>query len=294
MTELCIYLKDEIIKLEVTGRVFKIAKIKDEWLEDVQNIELLLQKILDCKDKADIFTFWQRLPWTIPKYNYYMEWDNVAAIPVKGYKFWRENQIDRKTRNMVRKAEKKGVEVKLVNFDDALVKGIMRIFNETPIRQGRPFWHYGKDFETIKRSFSEDIEKHDFIGAYYNRELIGFIRLTYAGRYAMLTQIISMVSHRDKAPTNALIAKSVEICEKKKISYLVYARMSRGTLGQFKRNNGFVKINLPRYYIPLTCKGKIILKLHLHNGIIGLLPEKLIDFFKLTEEWVFTRIYTKW
>ena len=28
------------------------------------------------------------------------------------------------------------------------------IFNEAAIRQGRPFWHYGKDFETVKRQFS--------------------------------------------------------------------------------------------------------------------------------------------
>jgi len=27
------------------------------------------------------------------------------------------------------------------------------IFNESPTRQGRKFWHYGKDFATVKKQF---------------------------------------------------------------------------------------------------------------------------------------------
>ena len=100
--------------------------------------------------------------------------------------------------------------------------------------------------------------------------------LGHAGKYAELGQIISKIEHRDKSPNNALIAKAVEICDQKQISYLTYGFWKRGSWGEFPRRNGFEKIDLPRYYIPLTVKGKLILKLRLHHGIKGILPEKLL------------------
>lgn len=261
----------------VTGKLIKFARIKEEEYEDVDDPALLIKEINHAEAKADIFTFWQRLPETKPKYGYYMEWSDVAAIPIKSFDHWWEKQIDAKTRNMIRKAKKQGVEIKVVHFTDDFIGGMISIFNETPIRQGKPFWHYGKDFETVKQEFSRNLHREDIIGAYYEGDLIGFIMLAYAGRFAMTTQIISKLEHRDKAPTNALIAKAVEICEEKEIPYLVYSKWSEGSLGDFKRHNGFEKIGLPRYYVPLTLKGKIILKLRLHRGIRGVLPQKVKD-----------------
>lgn len=265
-------------EIVTTGKLIKIARIKEEWYEDVEYPESIIKALKATKLKPDIFTFWQRLPEIKPKYNYYMEWDNVAAIPLKSFDHWWKKQINAKTRNVIRKAEKKGVDVKVVNFDDKFVEGMTDIFNETPIRQGKPFWHYGKDFDTIKREFSRYLYREDLIGAYYNGNLIGFIMLAYAGEYAITGQIISKIKHRDKSPNNALIAKAVEICENKNIPYLVYAKWPTGTLVDFKRHNGFKKIDLPRYFIPLTIKGKIVLKLKLHHGIKGILPEELTNW----------------
>ena len=76
-----------------------------------------------------------------------------------------------------------GVEVRECAYDDDFVRGMTSIFNETPIRQGRRFWHYGKDFETVKRQFSRNLFREDLIGAYYQGELIGFAML---GRSAHL------------------------------------------------------------------------------------------------------------
>src|SRR5208283_4458212 len=263
-------------EITITGRLIKVARIKDEWYEDIEDPISLLQKIRESQLKADIFTFWQRLPDTEPKYNYYFEWDYIAATHIKSFEHWYKAQIRGSARNMIKKAQKAGVEVKVANFDDEFLRGIKDIFNETPIRQGKPFWHYGKDFETVKREFSMNIYREDIIGAYYNDELIGFIMLAHAGRYAMLTQIISKIKHRDKAPTNVLVAKAIEVCEKKNIPYLVYASWPRGSLADFKRYNGFVKTGLPRYYVPLTLKGTIALKLRLHNGLGSKLPERLL------------------
>ena len=74
---------------------------------------------------------------------------------------------------------------------------------------------------------------------------------------------------------NALIAKAVEICELKGMSYLTYGEYegSSSSLGEFKRHNGFQQVLLPRYYIPLTLKGKIVLKLKLHHRFARMLPK---------------------
>lgn len=269
------------IPIIITGKTIKIARRKEEWLEDIEDPTSILKQLKKSRAKADIFTFWQRLPETKPKFAYYMEWDNVAALHITNYEQWWEKQLNAKTRNMIRRAEKKGIEVKVVEFDDQLIKGITGIFDETPIRQGKPFWHYRKDFQTVKREMSDRLDIADFIGAYYDNELVGFIKLLHAGRYLDMVEILSKIGHRDKAPTNALLAKAVEICDKKKLEYIVYAHWPRGSLGDFKRHNGFEKIDLPRYYVPLTIKGTAFLKLHLHHGIVGILPEnwkvRLID-----------------
>lgn len=264
----------------ITGRLFKTARIDEEWFEDVENPQVLIDELKCSKPGADVFTFWQRLPERRPKYDYYREWDNVAALPIKSYEAWWQEQIKARTRNLIRKSEKKGVVVKETEFNDEFIRGITEIFNETPIRQGKPFWHYGKNFEVVKREFSKNLFREDLIGAYYNNELIGFIFLADAGKYAVPSQIISKIEHRDKSPNNALLAKAVEICAKKKISFLVYFNWDGGTLTEFKRRNGFEKIVLPRYYIPLTYKGRIALKLHLHHGAAGLLPERLLRCLK--------------
>jgi hypothetical protein len=270
----------------VTGKLIKTARIKYEWDDDIQCPESLIENLKKSRINADIFTFWQRLPDTQPKFNYYMEWDNVAALRISSYDHWWNKQIDSKTRNVIRKAEKKGVVIKIVDFDDEFVKGIQDIYNETPIRQGKLFWHYGKTFDTVKKANAENLERSDFIGAYYNNEMIGFIKLVYSGRIGRLEQILSKISHRDKSPTNALIAKAVEICNNKNVPYLVYAKWPQGTLADFKRNNAFEKIDLPKYYVPLTIKGTMALKFHLHHGISGLLPEKLtLYLINLRSNW---------
>jgi len=53
--------------------------------------------------------------------------------------------------------------------------------------------------------------------------------------------------------------------------------MGSDSLGRFKRSNGFVKRLVPRYYVPLTLKGKIVLLLHLHHGVKGLIPNVIKD-----------------
>lgn len=271
--------------LTVTGGLTKIGAIHDEgWLESgsLGDPEVLIRNIREAKAKIDIFCFSQKLPETTPKYNYYMEWDNVAAVPITTFNEWWVG-LPQATRKNVRRSAKRGVDVKVAEFDDEFVKGIVKIYNETPIRQGRHFWHYGKDFDTVKRINSTYLGNCDFIGAYQNRELIGFIKLVYIGKEAKIMQIISMVKHQDKRPANALIAKAVEVCEKRQMKYFIYGKYIYGErtnspIIEFKNRNGFEMAKIPKYYVPLNNKGKIILKLRLHHGIMGLIPGKIKNF----------------
>jgi len=271
------------------GRFIKTAMLKDQWYESVENPELLIKTLRENRIKADLFTFWQKLPDTEPKYSYYFEYEPLAAIPIESYDHWFEKQISYGERKAIRKSKRKGVIVKVTEFNDALINGIKDIFNETPIRQGRPYTHYGEDFEYIKQELSKDVDKSEFIGAFYENELIGFIQLGYTGASAIPFGMVAKIAHRDKEPQTALIAKSVEVCEGKKIPYILYGAWLRGGIGDYKQRIGCIKINVPRYYIPLSIKGKIALKLKLHKGFARLLPEKTIDYIKNLR----TKLYTK-
>ncbi|PYU09098.1 MAG: hypothetical protein DMG37_24405 [Acidobacteria bacterium] len=182
-------------------------------------------------------------------------------------------------RSAVKKAARLGIVTKQVNCDDSLVKGIMAIYNESPFRQGKPFWHYNKDFETIKEISSTYLDRSTFIGAYYKDELVGFIKMVKVGSVAYTFHVISMIKHFDKKPTNALIAKAVEICAANGMSHLVYGnfiyRDAKSSLTEFKRRNGFQEALVPRYYVPLTAKGKAVLAMNLHHGIGHVLPQSI-------------------
>ena len=267
-------------RIIIEGKILRIARPEQEWFEDVEDPEMLINALRRTKRGPDILTFWQRFPDVEPKYSYQMETDSIAALPIKSYPFWWEKQIDAAARNKVRKAQKKGVVVRLTDFDDGFVEGITSIFNETPIRQGRRFLHYGKDYETVKQQFSRFLFREEILGAYVGEELVGFIMLANAGRYAVLGQIISKIGRRDVAPTNALLAKAVERCAEKGTQHLVYAYWLNDGLGDFKRSNGFQRFDLPRYFVPLSRKGKVALKLGLHRGWEAAVPDYVKDPLK--------------
>jgi len=274
--------------LIVKGRFPRVASVHDEaWLEtEIEDPRACLKQLkVGGPDhlRADIFTFTQRVPATWPKYEYPVEWDNVAAVPVATFDHWWTKQIDAKTRNMVRKAEKKGVEVREVPFDDTLVKGIAGLYNECPMRQGKPFWHYGKDLPTVRRENETFLNRSILIGAFLNGSMIGFAKLVRDGQgiQAGLMQIVSMIQHRDKAPTNALIAQAVRSCADRGIRYLLYAnfgygKKQRDSLSDFKERNGFQRIELPRYYIPLTLLCWTALRLGLHHPLAERIPEPVL------------------
>ncbi len=263
----------------VGGQWIKIASIKDEDLVEGAAIgipETFVSALRRTELNADVFTFAQKLPETTPRYGYQLEWDNLAVVPIASYEEWWTKGVESSVRRAVRKASKLGVVARAVEFDDAFVRGIIDIYNETPIRQGRPFWHYGKDFETVRRENSTYLERSVYVGAYCDDELIGFLRMICVDRSASIVQVLSKVKELGKRPTNALIAKAVEICEQRGMSHLIYCSYvyndAENSLTEFKRRNGFVQMLVPRYYVPLSLKGRIGLKLGLHRRWVEHVP----------------------
>ncbi len=177
--------------------------------------------------------------------------------------------------NMIRKAEKSGIETHVADPDEGLAVGIWRVYNETPIRQERGFPHYGVSLADVRKSVFLAVNS-TFIGAYLQQELAGFIQLVHGDNITIISQILSLQKHWDKAISNALVANAVEFCAGKGVKWLMYGRMgNHPTLDNFKLNNGCVKHELFRYYIPLTRKGKLAAKLGLQRDFKDILPESV-------------------
>ncbi len=178
--------------IALSGSWLKTAQVRDEdWLESeaVTDPEACLERIRRAGLAADLFTFVQRLPRTEPHYRYHLEWDNVAAIPTADYKAWWEG-LPQVVRKNVRRAERRGISVREVEFNDALVKEIVEINNETPVRQGRPFWHYGKSLAVVKRDYATLLDRSIFLGAYHEDKLVGFIKMISMGEITGILQIL--------------------------------------------------------------------------------------------------------
>jgi hypothetical protein len=270
-------------EIQVDGELLRIARMEVDAYESVDDPAAMLQALRDSSIRIDLFTFMQKLPDTSPKYDYPMEWDNVAALRISTFEQWRTKQINKTGRYALRIAERHGIVVREVPFDEALVRGISVVYNECPIRQGKPFPHYRKDLETVRRESGRFLERSFFLGAFLDEQLVGFAKLLCAQdrKQAGLLQILSMIQHWDKAPVRALIAHAVRSCAERKIGYLLYGNFAYGKkqrdgLSEFKQHNGFRRIDLPRYYIPLTPMGRTALRLGMHRRLANRLPEPLL------------------
>lgn len=268
----------------IMQRFIKIAEIFDEyWLERscLPDPLRVIDEIKKYSRIADLFTFTQRIPDTKPHYSFPFQWENKAVIKLTTYDDWFHNKISPSTRRNIRISEKRGVVVRVAQFDDLYVKGIMGIYNESPIRQGKHFWHYSKDREYVRAENSTYVERSTFLAAYYLDEMIGYCKIVWDERTASIMQIMSQRKFYDKRPNNALMAEAVKQCCNRRKQYLLYESFVYGnkvnsSLTEYKSRNGFVKMDIPRYFVPLTLKGKIALNFGLHRKLIERIPQWIV------------------
>jgi hypothetical protein len=257
-----------------------VAHLDADDFKFLEDPEPLIVQLRRAKMRIDLFTFLQKLPDTTPKYTYPFERDNLAVVSVSTFEHWWSKQIGFKARNKAKQAEKKGVVVREVPYDEALASGICDIYNESPVRQGRLFPHYGKSLETVRKMSETYLSSSVFIGAFDGERLIGFIKLTIddTRTQAGIMHIISLLQYREKAPTNALIVQAVRSCADRGIPNLVYSKFAygkkvRSSLSDFKERNGFQRVDIPRYYVPLTRWGSLAFAMGLHRQLVDRVPE---------------------
>jgi hypothetical protein len=268
--------------IKVSGRLIRIARLDGDKFEFPDDPEAILAGLRKCGSRIDLFTFLQRLPDTSLRYPYPVEWDNLAVLHVSTFENWWNKQIRSYPRNRARQAEKKGAVLREVPFGEVLLQGICEIYNECPVRQGKRFPHYGMDLERARKYAGTFPDRSIFIGAFLGDKMIGFGKLVTdeTRTQACLIHILSMVQHKDKAPANALIAQAVRSCADRGIPYLVYEHFTYGkkkddSLSHFKEVNGFQRMDIPRYYVPLTVAGRAAYHLGLHRRLVDHLPESV-------------------
>lgn len=281
-------------EIRIQGLLCRVARLDADGYKYLDDPASTLDALAKSGERIDIFSFIQRpSEGRQSKYEYPMEWDNFAVLPISTFDEWWNKQLGFKARNKAKQAQKKGVTIREVPFDDELVQGIWEIYNETPIRQGRAFHHYGKDKDTIRKISATYLDSSVFIGAYFEGRLIGFIKLTMDddGVHAGIMHIVSKIQQRDKAPSNALVAQAVRSCSDRGVSNLIYSNFGYGTkvrssLSDFKERNGFQRVDLPRYYVPLTATGRVAFQLGLHRRFWEMVPESFAGRFRdLRKAW---------
>ncbi len=180
------------------GQWLRVIRVtSEEYLEGkiFENPSLVIDGVKGSALRGDILTFAQNNieDSNSVHYPYPFEWDNAAVLPITSHEDWLKNRVKYDVRKAIRKAKRLGVEIRTVEFNDAFVEGIHGIYNETPIRQGKPFSHYGKNFESLKREHSTFLDRSVIIGAYHEGELIGFVKMVYVDRVAKTMQVTSKV-----------------------------------------------------------------------------------------------------
>ncbi len=265
------------IEVAVRGQLLRTASLLNEGYDFINDPASFFTALAKTDSRIDLLTFVQPIAQPKPIYTFDCELDQLAVLPIHTYEDWWKKQINDKTRNMVRRASKKGVAIREFHLDEQAARSIKTIYDESPIRQGKPFKHYGKDLETIYKEHITFVDRSRFIGAFVGEQLIGFVKLVRQPGWASMMQIISLISHRDKSPTNALIARSVEICAETKTPLLQYGMWSRRGIGEFKEHHGFRSYAVPRYYVPLSRTGRIALTLGMNKSIRSRIPERYVD-----------------
>ena len=275
-----------------SGRTVRIARIHDEeWLAtELEDPEACMKELRRSGLSADLFTFTQKPPDTTPRYGYPVVLESIAAARTADFQGWWQS-LPQETRKNVRRSQKRGVVVTVNPFEDELVKGIAAVNNESRMRQGRANKHYGKSLDEVRKDHESFVDRSDFVCAYLERELIGYLKLVYRGGVASILNIVSKTSHHDKRPSNALLAKAMELCNAKGLSHLIYGKYYYGKkrnsqLLDFKVRHGFCEILMPRFYVPLTKWGEVCLRLKLYRTFFEIVPPEIIEMgLRVRAQW---------
>jgi hypothetical protein len=107
-------------------------------------------------------------------------------------------------------------------------------------------------------------------------------------------QIVSKTEYAERRPTNALLSKAIEVCASEGIHALtygqyVYGNKDESSLIDFKRNNGFIRVDVPRYYVPLTIVGRLALATGTHRSWMDVVPDVILSYARAIRSRLYSR-----
>lgn len=274
------------------GRWLRHAEPQDEvWLEGqaAYSSDAFLRALQASPLAPDLLSFHLGGDQPAPHWPHRLQPDNLACIDVRDQQAWWEG-LPQQTRKNVRRAERRGLRVHEAPYDESFARGIQRIYDETPVRQGRPFWHHGKDLVTVMRENASYADRAWFLGAWVGDEMVGFLKAVRVGRCARIMQILALVREQDRRPTMALIAHMVEVAHRSGLDTLVYDRMVYGhkagsSMTEFKRRMGFAAVPQRRCTVALSARGRLALALGLHRPPADRLPEPVLSRLLALRRW---------
>lgn len=271
--------------IECDGTWPRIARLRDEiWLEAPHpEPAQLVAAVRSSRLRADLITFSQTIEDPAPRHAFPCSLESNAVADVTNFAAWWD-ALPQESRKYIRRSRKAGVVVRSAPFDEALVAGIKRIYDETPVRQGRRFPHHGKDLATVRRENGSFLARAHFLGAYLGEALIGFVKLVRVGGSARIMQILATQAHREVFPSHALLAAAIELCPRLPVRHLIYGQYVYGRkhgspMTEFKRRNGFRDVRVPRYHVALNWRGRLALHTGFHRRTGDRLPEPMLNLF---------------
>lgn len=239
---------------------------------------------------VDLFSFIERTflkQATLQKYGFYSCPETIGLLHFEDFDVWCKTLPSRE-RNLIKKAERIGLKTVVADIDEEFILSAQKIYNETPMRQGRRYSGFGITTEDIRKKF-ENLQSSKVIGAYYDNQLIGLTWVEFGDQVAAMMSFLSLISYRNKNPNNAMIAYAVKLCTEKGYKYLTYGNMGYNPgLDFFKKNNGFRRVAVPRYFMPLTFKGQMAVKLNLcrsmERSFSPTLTKALVPFYNMVDK----------
>lgn len=259
-------------QLPVIGKrwFYRVAQypIPPEHIYDIEPHKELLNAL--TRKGVDLFTFIERSFLGASKGNELGLFSNLETIGLLRMKCFDEwfKSITHRARQLTRKGQRMGLKVGVVDINEDFLRSAFRIYNETPIRQGRKYSGFGLSMTDLRTKFSK-MDDSEVIGAYFNNELVGLMWVGYGDRVATVNSFLSLISCRDKYyPNYALLAETVKRSCEKGYKFLTYGNMGYNPgLDFFKKTNGFKIFAAPRYYVPLSAKGQLAIKLKLFQPV---------------------------
>src|ERR1044071_8784023 len=86
-------------EVHVNGRFVKIAHLDGDQYESLTSPATANAELRTAPIRVDLFTFLEKLPYSSPRHQYPMKWDNLAVMNISTFEHWWAKQINNKTRD---------------------------------------------------------------------------------------------------------------------------------------------------------------------------------------------------